>query len=120
MSKWEDFESEMTGYLQQMLKDYDGKTKKPKIEMRYYISSLLINIELFSKSIRNHWSVENKLHWHLDFTFKQDNNSTTNKKALFKLELVNKFCLGIFNRIKPFFDNISIRRIRKIISQEEI
>ena len=94
----------------------DGKTKKPKIEMRYYISSLLINIELFSKSIRNHWSVENKLHWHLDFTFKQDNNSTTNKKALFNLELVNKFCLGIFNRIKPFFDNISIRRIRKIIS----
>lgn len=94
----------------------DGKTKKPKIEMRYYISNLLINIELFSKSIRNHWSVENKLHWHLDFTFKQDNNSTTNKKALFNLELVNKFCLGIFNRIKPFFDNISIRRIRKIIS----
>ena len=84
--------------------------------MRYYISSLLININLFSKSIRNHWSVENKLHWHLNFIFKQDNNSTTNKKALFNLELVNKFCLGIFNRIKPFFDNISIRRIRKIIS----
>ena len=84
--------------------------------MRYYISSLLININLFSKSIRNHWSVENKLHWHLNFIFKQDNNSTTNKKTLFNLELVNKFCLGIFNRIKPFFDNISIRRIRKIIS----
>ena len=35
--------------------------KKAKIEMRYYISRLLIIIELFSKSIRNHWSVENKL-----------------------------------------------------------
>ncbi len=94
----------------------DGTSKKPKIEMRYYISSLSVNIELFSKAIRNHWSVENKLHWHLDFTFKQDNNTTSNKKALFNLEIVNKFCLGILKKIKPFFKNISLQRIRKIIS----
>lgn len=94
----------------------DGKTKKPKIEMRYYISSLKVEIELFSNAIRNHWSVENKLHWHLDFTFRQDKNTTMNKKALMNLELVNKFCLGILNKIKPFYNNISLRRIRKIIS----
>ncbi len=94
----------------------DEKSKKPKIEMRYYISSLNVNIKLFSKAIRNHWSVENKLHWHLDFTFKQDENTTANKKALFNLELINKFCLGILNKIKPFYNNISLRRIRKIIS----
>ena len=28
MSKWEDFESEMTVYLQQMLKDYDVLVKQ--------------------------------------------------------------------------------------------
>ena len=95
---------------------YDGIHKKPKIEMRYYISSLKVNIELFSKAIRNHWSVENKLHWHLDFTFKQDENTTSNKKALFNLELINKFCLGILNKVKPFYNNISLRRIRKINS----
>ena len=94
----------------------DGKTKKPNIEMRYYISSLIVDIELFSKAIRNHWSVENKLHWYLDFTFKQDKNTTMNKRALMNLELVNKFCLGILNKIKPFYNNISLRRIRKIIS----
>ena len=95
---------------------YDGIHKKPKIEMRYYISSLKIDINLFSKAIRNHWSVENKLHWHLDFTFKQDENTTSNKKALFTLELINKFCLGILNRVKPYYNNISLRRIRKILS----
>lgn len=47
-----------------------GVVKKAKIEMRYYTSSLNVNIQLFSKDIRNHWSVENKLHWHLDFIFK--------------------------------------------------
>lgn len=89
--------------------------KETKIEMRYYISSLFCDIDLFSKAIRNHWSVENKLHWHLDFTFKQDSN-TINKIALMNLELINKFCLAILNRVKPFYDNISLKRIRKIIS----
>lgn len=95
---------------------YDGIHKRPKIEMRYYVSSLNVNIELFSKAIRNHWSIENKLHWHLDFTFKQDENTTANKKALFNLELINKFCLGLLKKVKPYYNNISLRRIRKIIS----
>lgn len=90
--------------------------KEIKIEMRYYISSLFCDIDLFSKAIRNHWSVENKLHWHLDFTFKQDSNTTSNKMALMNLELINKFCLAILNRVKPFYNNISLKRIRKIIS----
>ena len=92
----------------------DGKGIK--IEMRYYISSLFCDIILFSNAIRNHWSVENKLHWHLDFTFRQDNNKTSNKIALLNLEIINKFCLSILNRVKPFYNNISLRRIRKIIS----
>lgn len=92
------------------------ESNKKKIEMRYYISSLYCDIKLFANSIRNHWSVENKLHWHLDFTFRQDNNTTINKNALMNLELINKFCLAILNRVKPFYNNISLRRIRKIIS----
>ncbi len=95
---------------------YDEIHKHPKIEMRYYVSSLNVNIELFSKTIRNHWSIENKLHWHLDFTFKQGENTTANKKALFNLELINKFCLGLLKKVKPYYNNISLRRIRKIIS----
>ncbi len=84
-----------------------------KVEKRYYISSLGINIELFAKSVRNHWSVENKLHWHLDFTFKEDKNTTVNKNALMNLQLINKFCLGILSKIKGFYNNASLRRIKK-------
>lgn len=91
---------------------------KKRTELRYYISSLGLDIEMFSKAIRNHWSVENKLHWHLDFTFRQDKNTTANKKALMNLELVNKFCLSILKKIKPFYKNISIRRIKKIMSYD--
>ncbi|MBP3920693.1 MAG: ISAs1 family transposase [Bacilli bacterium] len=80
------------------------------IEYRYYISSLGINIELFSDAIRKHWSVENKLHWHLDVTFRQDKNTTLDKNALANLEIINKFCLGILKRVQAYY-NISLKRI---------
>ena len=76
------------------------KVDETKIEYQYYISSLFINIDLFAKVIRYEWQVENKLHWHLDVTFRQDKNKTVDKNALANLEIVNKFCLGILNRIK--------------------
>lgn len=34
------------------------KNNKTIVEKRYYISSLKSNIDLFSKSVRQHWSVE--------------------------------------------------------------
>lgn len=98
-----------------MVKKTIEKNKEIIIEKRFYISSLFIDIELFSKSIRNHWSVENKLHWHLDFTFREDKNTTQNKKALMNLQLINKFCLAIFSRIKSFYKNKSLRRMKKIM-----
>lgn len=87
----------------------DGNTVTT--EKRYYISSLLNDIELFSRSIRSHWNVENKLHWHLDFTFKEDSNTTMNKRLLFNIQLIKKFCLGILEQVKDNY-NISLRRIR--------
>lgn len=81
------------------------------IEMRYYISSLYIDIDTFSKAIRQHWSVENKLHWHLDFTFKQDDNSTMDKIALFNLQILKKLSLAFLNDVKRIYDR-SLKRIR--------
>lgn len=92
------------------------KNGKETIENRYYISSLFIDIKEFSNAIRNHWSVENKLHWHLDFTFREDKNTTKNKNALLNLQIVNKFVLGILNKVKEFYEKLSLKKIRKLIS----
>jgi len=92
------------------------KNNEITIENRYYISSLNLNINDFSNAIRNEWAVENKLHWHLDFTFKEDSNTTANKNALMNMQIINKFCLAVLNKIKPFYNDISLRRIRNKIS----
>lgn len=99
------------GVVRKTIQKGDCKT----VEMRYYISSLYNDIETFSKAIRQHWSVENKLHWHLDFTFKQDENSTMNKNALFNLQILKKLALAFLNDVKRIYDR-SLRRIRFWIS----
>ena len=85
-------------------------------EKRSYISSLLLNINLFSYAIRTHQNVENKLHWHMNFTFKCDDNTTMNKKALFNLQIIKKFCLTILNEVKKQ-QNKNLKKIRKSISR---
>lgn len=86
------------------------------IEKRYYISSLQVNIKLFSKVTRSHWNIENKIHWHLDYTFRQDNNTTTNKNALLNLEIIHKFVIAVLERVKRKY-NMSLVRLRKHLSR---
>lgn len=85
------------------------------VEYRYYISSKQVNIKEFSIATRQHWAIENKIHWHLDFTFRQDNNTTTNKKALLNLEIIHKFVLAVLSRAKPKY-KLSLKTIRKHLS----
>ena len=87
------------------------KGKNTSTEFRYYISSLYNDIKTFSDAVRQHWSVENKLHWHLDFTFKQDDNSTMDKNALFNLQILKKLALAFLNDVKRIY-NRSLRLIR--------
>ena len=52
----------------------------------------------------------------MDFTFKCDDNTTMNKKALFNLQIIKKFCLKVLNEVKKL-KNKSLKRIRKDISR---
>ncbi|MBU3087653.1 ISAs1 family transposase [Clostridium gasigenes] len=63
-------------------------------EIRYYISSLSPDIELFSRSIRQHWKVE-LMHWHLDVTFREDSNKTIEETANKNMNIIRKWALGI-------------------------
>jgi predicted transposase YbfD/YdcC len=45
---------------------------KECIEYRYYILSKLLSGKRFAEAVRNHWAIENRLHWQLDVTFQED------------------------------------------------
>ena len=50
-------------------RDINGETSS---ESSYFISSLQNNAPEIAKSIREHWGIENDLHWCLDVTFRED------------------------------------------------
>lgn len=119
LDKWEGLKSIVLCVSTKEKKD-GNKT----VEHRYYISSLK-DINLLSQGIRGHWAVENKLHWELDYSFKEDEQTATNREALTNLSIIKKMALAIMKLSRPYFgkllhDNgpISMRRIKKVISYD--
>lgn len=89
--------------------------KEDKKEYRYYISSLKTDVELFSRAVRGHWSIES-MHWHLDVTFREDANTTLDKQASQNLNIIRKWSLSILKLIEIFRPNISMKKKRFVIS----
>lgn len=67
-------------------------------ERRYYINSIY-DIDLFSKTVRKEWTIENKLHWHLDYTLKEDYSTIIDKKVAFNLNIIRKSVLSMLKII---------------------
>jgi predicted transposase YbfD/YdcC len=42
------------------------------LAVRYYILSVYVAAARFASAVRDHWGIENKLHWQLDVTFQED------------------------------------------------
>ena len=76
----------------------DLNTGKIVEERRYYINSIY-DIDLFARVVRNEWGIENNLHWHLDYTLKEDNSKVIDKKVAFNLNVIRKCVLSILKII---------------------
>ena len=102
------------GMVKKKLEKPDDKTTE---ERRYYISSLPVDVELFSKAARGHWGVENQLHWHLDFTFKDGYNTTAEKTCAKNMQMLKKIALAILRIVQTLYGQ-SLKRIRKTIARD--
>lgn len=69
-------------------------------ETRYYISNRQLTAQEANQVARSHWGVENNLHWHLDVTFKEDNNQTTTPITAENLNTLRKLALQIVQQDK--------------------
>lgn len=78
-------------------------------EVRYYIVSKYLSGRRFAEAVRDHWGIENRLHWQLDVTFQEDqcrlrkghadaNFSVLRRAALSLLKNESTLKVGIKNK----------------------
>jgi predicted transposase YbfD/YdcC len=82
-------------------------------DTRYYISSQNNTSEYFLKATRNHWLIENKLHWSLDVIFKEDQSKKRNNNAAENFSIILKTVLKLLQEKQLKNKKISIKRMRK-------
>jgi predicted transposase YbfD/YdcC len=74
-------------------REFKHSSKKAESETRYYISSRKATPEQMGQAVRNHWGIENQLHWYLDVAFDEDlcrvrtGNAAQNLSTLRKIVL---------------------------------
>ena len=71
---------------------------KESIEVRYYISSLTVDVKRFARAVRGHWGIENSCHWSLDMTFREDESRLREQNLRENFAWLNRFALSLFKQ----------------------
>ena len=74
------------------------KGAQESIEVRYYLSSLPVDVKLFARAVRGHWSVENACHWTLDVTFREDDSRLRERVLGANITWLYRFTLSILKQ----------------------
>jgi predicted transposase YbfD/YdcC len=71
---------------------------KETIDVRYYISSLEVEVKEFARAIRGHWRIENSCHWTLDMTFREDESRLREGNLRENFAWLNRFALSLLKQ----------------------
>ena len=86
-------------------------------DYRVYISSLVRSATAFVTMIRQHWDIENKLHWSLDVTFNEDRSRIRKEHAPENMAAVRHVALNLLRQ--EHSHHISLRQKRLLCSLDE-
>lgn len=87
----------------------DDPERKVKAEWRYYLSSHVQDNKQLPEYVRNHWGIENKLHWILDVHLKEDDDRKAEHKSARSFANLKRIALNIV-RASP---NEQIRKTKR-------
>jgi len=81
-------------------------------EQRYYLLSFETDVLRFSKSVRNHWSIENQLHWILDVGFDEDASQACRGYTAENLAVIRHIGLNLLSRDKKSKVGVKTKRLK--------
>lgn len=87
-------------------------TSKETKEVSYYISSSKRDAQYLNKAIRNHWAIENNLHWSLDVLFQEDNSLKRKGNSAKNFNIISKMALNLIEK-EPSTNVSKIGKMKK-------
>ncbi len=71
-------------------------------QVMFYLSSLPPDAQQLGKAIRQHWSIENQLHWVLDVTFGEDASRVRKGNSPENIALLKRWSINLLNQETSF------------------
>lgn len=88
--------------LQTLIRIQSERTSKAtgttETQTRYFIASCQGDAQFFNKAVREHWGIENKLHWVLDVAFGEDASNKRAGNAAENFSFMTKIALNLLNQ----------------------
>lgn len=88
------------------LRETDGNTE---YETRFYITSLPLAAAQLGLIVRDHWAIENSLHWVMDMIFRDDECRVRTEHAPANFTTIKHMALNLLRRA-PGKDSLRLRR----------
>jgi len=85
-------------------------------DVRYYLTSLSLDVKLFATSVRGHWAIENTLHWCLDVTFREDDSRVRERNLTNNLAWLKRFAISLLKQVQ---DKRSVAMRRRVCGWNE-
>lgn len=83
---------------------------KKSVETRYFITSHEADEKIFAKNVRNHWKIENALHWRLDVIFRADDNRMRTGHSAENFVTLQSFALNLLKMESTSKTSVRIKR----------
>lgn len=81
-------------------------------EVQFYLSSLEAEAGKIGRVIRQHWGIENQLHWTLDVTFGEDSSRVRRGHGPENLGLLRRLALNALHQEQSFKGSLASKRRR--------
>lgn len=104
--KWEGLQA--VGKVRREVQRDDDQA--PQIEEHYFLCSFKDEVKRFASLVRGHWAVENRCHWVLDVTFREDHCQVRDRTAAHNLSILRELVLKVLRSLPG---NLSLRRKRR-------
>lgn len=92
----------------------NGKTSS---ETRYFIGSRKASARTYGQVLRNHWSVENHLHWQLDINFGEDDSRIRERQAADNFAVLRRVALSLIKQ-HPEKMSVACKRLAAALDSE--